>query len=402
MKIGPYLIESWAVTALVIVLSASLLVGVPLARLAGQRAGRRQAAPQALASRRERLKDTALFLAALIPSVLVWLAVMAVSFTGLTGFARDLMKWDHFSNILVPLSLDGISISFGAWAFVAVKRGRHPGRALKIVMAAALMSAVLNFVHGRQEYSIWAGSYLAFLSLAGMAMFHELLDQFMAQLDEDQLSSNRKLPRFGIRWLLAPVSTAGAWRAWIVFPAPSAVRPTVANALFHHLRVRHTRSPEKPSKVVIITYAEEELALFPDGLRDSSGKGREGVREELAVSIRKPSRNSGGGLPPQVNGSGRVQNGGFGDFPEALPASSGNTSGNTSQIASRKSITAADEVAMLVSALQQEPGLSISKAMKLLSCRHDTAKERLAEARAQLATSDQATVNGHVLASAAS
>ncbi|WP_020521097.1 DUF2637 domain-containing protein [Catelliglobosispora koreensis] len=233
-------VPTWVMVLVVAILSVSLVIGVPLARAAGKRRGHRLAHPEAFASRKEKVKDTALFLAALIPSLLVWLAVMGVSFIGLTGFAKDVMGWNHWTNMLVPLSLDGISVSFGAWAFVAVKRGRHPGRAYKIVFAAATMSAVLNFVHGRDEYSIWAGAYLAFLSMAGMAMFHELLDQFMAGYD-DEVALKTRYPRFGQRWVYAPMSTFAARRAWIVHPPDEGIRPSVRNALDHLEAVRDAK-----------------------------------------------------------------------------------------------------------------------------------------------------------------
>ncbi len=170
-NLADWQVPTWVMVLVVGVLTISLIIGVPLARSAGSRRGRRLAHPELLTTKRQKATDTMLFLAALVPSVLVWLAVMGVSFLGLTGFAQRVMNWTHWTNMLVPLSLDGISVSFGAWAFVAVKRGRHPGRAYKIVLAAATMSAVLNFVHGHEEWSIWAGIYLAFLSFTGMAMF---------------------------------------------------------------------------------------------------------------------------------------------------------------------------------------------------------------------------------------
>jgi hypothetical protein len=233
-------VPSWVMALVVGVLTLCLIIGVPAARAAGRRRGHRLAHPEAYTKFRDRAKETALFLAALLPSVLVWLAVMGVSFIGLTGFAADVMQWRHWTNMLVPLSLDGISVSFGAWAFVAVKRGRHPGRAYKIVLAAATMSAVLNFVHGRDQWSIWAGLYLAFLSMAGMAMFHELLDQFMAAYD-DEVALKTRYPRFGQRWLYAPISTFSARRAWIVHPPEEGVRPSVRNALDHLQAVRDAK-----------------------------------------------------------------------------------------------------------------------------------------------------------------
>ncbi|GAA1654090.1 DUF2637 domain-containing protein [Catellatospora bangladeshensis] len=250
-------VPTWVMVLVVSVLTASLLIGVPLARSAGMRRGRRLAHPEAYGTRKERAKDTSLFLAALIPTLLVWLAVMGVSFIGLTGFAADVMGWDHWTNVLVPLSLDGISISFGAWAFVAVKRGRHPGRAYKIVLAAATVSATLNFVHGRDKWSIWAGLYLAFLSFAGMAMFHELLDQFMAGYD-DEVALKTRYPRFGQRWLYAPLSTFAARRAWIVYPPAEGTRPTVRNALAHREDVREAKRQRRLHGALLVR--EEQQA----------------------------------------------------------------------------------------------------------------------------------------------
>ena len=255
-------VPAWVMVAVVAVLTICLIIGVPLARAAGARRHRRNAHPEDF-TRRERIKDTALFLAAMIPSLLVWLAVMGVSFIGLTGFAADIMQWTHWTNMLVPLSLDGISISFGAWAFVAVKRKRHPGRAYKIVLAAATVSATLNFVHGRDEWSLWAGIYLAFLSMVGMAMFHELLDQFMGEAEEILLKT--KNPRFGLRWILAPWSTFLAWRTWIVYPPVTGTLPSVRNALDHREawveNKRTTKLAHRSTRVV-----EEQQARIVEAL----------------------------------------------------------------------------------------------------------------------------------------
>lgn len=275
-------VPSWVMAVVVGVLTICLIIGVPAARAAGRRRGHRLAHPEAYTKFRDKAKETALFLAALLPSVLVWLAVMGVSFIGLTGFAADVMEWRHWTNVLVPLSLDGISVSFGAWAFVAVKRGRHPGRAYKIVLAAATMSAVLNFVHGRDEWSIWAGAYLAFLSMAGMAMFHELLDQFMAAID-DEVALKTRYPRFGQRWIYAPVSTFAARRAWIVHPPEEGIRPSVRNALDHLQMVRdakrqrrldgalRVREEAQAQLVAVEARAEVRRAKTAAGRRPGSG-----------------------------------------------------------------------------------------------------------------------------------
>jgi Protein of unknown function (DUF2637) len=229
-------VPSWITITVVAVLTACLIVGLPLARRGGVRAAA-LARPDQEADSVQRNKSKLAMFAALAPTVVVWLAVMGVSFIGLTGFAATAMRWHHWTNILVPLSLDGISVSFGGWAFVAVKNARHPGRSYKIVLAAATVSATLNFVHGQQVWSPWAGGYLAFLSLAGMAMFHEMLQQFMADYD-DEIALKTRYPRFGQRWIYAPFSTFGARRAWIIYPPTEGTRPTVQNALEHWCTIK--------------------------------------------------------------------------------------------------------------------------------------------------------------------
>lgn len=230
----------WLVPALAAVNLLMAVVGLPLARRAGRIAAERLRHPEDYASWRERAKDRALFLSALLPTILVWLSVMGVSFRGLTGFATDYMGWNDWTNIFVPLSLDGISVAFGAHAFRAVKRGRYPGRARRIVFAAAATSAVLNYVHATEAWSVWAGIYLAFMSIVGMLMFHEMLDQFSdAEADEQQLRS--RTPRFGKRWLLAPVNTFLVWRMWIYDPPADGRPATVRNALDHYAQVQDRR-----------------------------------------------------------------------------------------------------------------------------------------------------------------
>lgn len=313
-------VQTWAVVLVVSILSLSLLIGVPLARSAGRRRGIRLARPEAYASFKDKSKDTALFLAALFPSLLVWLAVMGVSFIGLTGFANDVMNWNHWTNILVPLSLDGISVSFGAWAFVAVKRGRHPGRAYKIVLAAATVSATLNFVHGRDKWSIWAGLYLAFLSMAGMAMFHELLDQFMAGLD-DELALKTRYPRFGQRWLYAPASTFAARRAWIVFPPDEGLRPSVRNALDH---LEDTREDKRQRKLAgsLRVREQSQAKLIEVRARTEVARAKAAGRAATRAEFIAPAAHQTAApnlLPAPANGQPYAQANGQPQQPPAVP-----------------------------------------------------------------------------------
>lgn len=189
-----------------------------------------------------------LFIAAVVPSLGVIGAVMAISFVGLAGFAHDDMGWTSWIAFIVPLSLDGISITFGFWAFVAVKRGRDPRRSKRIVYAGAIVSAWINFNHGRQEWTGAAGIYLGFLSLASAWLFHELLEQFGDGQDYKPKAQRNGVPVFGERWLWAPLSTFGARRAWIIFPPAPEVIATAANALAHHEAVKEAKRAQKAGK----------------------------------------------------------------------------------------------------------------------------------------------------------
>jgi len=232
-------VPAWIAAALGVA-TVALLLGVLLLM-----ARSRRAATQHNPTARDQKVLRRLFIAALIPTLVVIGAVMGISFVGLSSFARHDMGWHSWISLIVPLSLDGISITFGFWAFVAVKRGRHPGRSEKIVYVGALISAWINFNHGRAEWTGAAGVYLGFLSLASAWMFHELLSQFMdAQAALPQAHRNG-VPMFGERWLWAPWSTLMARRAWVVYPPTPDVEPTAANALIHLDTVRANRATRR-------------------------------------------------------------------------------------------------------------------------------------------------------------
>jgi len=230
-------VPAWIAAALGVA-TIAMLLGVVLLMARSKRA------QQSHTTRDEKVLRR-LFIAALIPTLVVIGAVMGISFVGLSSFARHDMGWHSWISLIVPLSLDGISITFGFWAFVAVKRGRHPGRSEKIVYVGALISAWINFNHGRQEWTGAAGIYLGFLSLASAWMFHELLSQFMDAQQALPQAHRNGTPMFGERWLWAPWSTLMARRAWVVYPPTPDVKPTAANALTHLETVRASRATRR-------------------------------------------------------------------------------------------------------------------------------------------------------------
>jgi hypothetical protein len=160
-------------------------------------------------------KDRALFVAAMIPSAIVWVAVLAGSFKGLVAFGRDDLGWHDGFEYNVPLTLDGVGIAFAFLSFRAVKKRRSPERCLQVAQGATIASAVIQFGHEVRNGTWLGGSYLAVLSFFGLLIFHELLDQFV----EGTAWIRREKPKFGLRWITWPTNTACAWVAWRNYPA---------------------------------------------------------------------------------------------------------------------------------------------------------------------------------------
>ncbi|MCX5066690.1 DUF2637 domain-containing protein [Micromonospora lupini] len=154
----------------------------------------------------------ALFKATVTAAVLFWVAVLAGSFRSLIEFAEDTLHWKDGWQFLVPATLDGVAVTFGFLAFLAIKRKRSPARAYRVVWGATIASALINFTHeaGAAGGSALGGGYFALLSLFGMAILHELLDLF----GEGAALVIRVNPVFGIRWVTWPSNTAAAWLAW--------------------------------------------------------------------------------------------------------------------------------------------------------------------------------------------
>src|SRR5207247_2651587 len=154
------------------------IIGFPFARHRARLAGARTAHPE-LMSRADRAKDRALFVASLVPAIMFSGMVLAGSFKGLTAFGRDVLRWDNGVEYLVPGTLAGVAIGFGVLACRALRRRRSPDRAYRVVWGAAIASSTINFSHEYQvSHNIVGGGYLGLLSLFGMVMFHEFLDQF--------------------------------------------------------------------------------------------------------------------------------------------------------------------------------------------------------------------------------
>lgn len=231
-----------APTALAGILTTALLT-FPLLRAQARKAGQRTAGVRTEEDR----KDRHLLIAALVPAVLFWMAVLTGSARGLIAFGRDTLHWHHGWEYLVPFTLDGVAVSFGVLAFRAIRKERNPDRATYIAWGAMLASAGIQYAHeaGLADGSALGGLYLALLSLLGMLIFHEFLGQFEDGVDWIQ----RANPKFGLRWITWPSNTLCAWFAWRNYPPDEGTRATVGNAITRLEWVRHKKAVDRAETV---------------------------------------------------------------------------------------------------------------------------------------------------------
>jgi hypothetical protein len=250
---------------------ASIAAVVATWRVAGtrmRRAGERAADPT-LVARSSRAKDTTLTVAAMVPAVLFWAMVLAGSFRGLVAFGRTTLRWEDGWEYLVPGSLDGVSVTFALLAFRAVRKQKAPDRCYRVVWAAAIAAATVNFnyEYAASGQNLVAGAYLALLSLFGMFMFHEFLHQF----EEGTGYIKRGKPAFGLRWITWPTNTLCAAVAWQNHPPARGTAPTVRNAVANLERVRELK------------YAARQAAARE---RHAQALARANRRAELAAARR--------------------------------------------------------------------------------------------------------------------
>jgi hypothetical protein len=264
-----------------------------------RRAGERSTNPNAVSSE-DRAKDTALTVASLVPAGLFWVMVLAGSFHGLVAFGRGTLGWRNGWEYLVPGTLDGVSVTFAMLAFRAVRKGKTPDRCYRVVWGAALASATINFSNEYgQSGNALAGGYVGLLSLFGMLMFDEFLNQFEDSID----NVRRQNPKFGIRWLTWPSNTLLAAIAWRNHPPAEGTLGTVANAVTNLDRVRAKKRAARAARrrgastagVSLVDFnepgpapaglahAEAQRSRLPRQVSPPAGRGRPARENEVKV-----------------------------------------------------------------------------------------------------------------------
>jgi hypothetical protein len=192
-------------------------------------------------------KDVALTVAAMVPAILFWGMVLAGSFHGLVEFGRQTLGWRNGWEYLVPGTLDGVSVTFAFLAFRAVRLQKSPVRCQRVVWGAAVASAIVNFAYeySHSNHNVVAGGYLALLSLFGMVMFHEFLNQF----EDGAGYVKRENPAFGLRWLTWPTNTFCAAVAWRNYPPDDGTAATVRSAVANLDRVRALKAAARDARI---------------------------------------------------------------------------------------------------------------------------------------------------------
>jgi hypothetical protein len=281
-------LPAWVAPATLAGVLLAALVTFPVLRAQARKAGERTAGATLERDR----KDRQLLVAALVPAVLFWLAVLTGSARGLIAFGRDNLHWHDGWEYLVPFTLDGVAVSFGVLAFRAIRKERNPDRATRIAWGAMIASAAIQYGHeaGLIDGSALGGGYLALLSLLGMLIFHEFLGQF----EDGAAWIKRDNPKFGMRWLTWPTNTACAWFAWRNYPPAEGTKATVGNAVGHLEGVRRAKAQRRTETVdapawwtVLAPWARISQLATALAEQRSTVDAERALRENVAADVQR-------------------------------------------------------------------------------------------------------------------
>lgn len=238
---------------LILAITAAMATGALGAAIVGKAARRRGARslPGAVVSRTDKL----IFRAAFIFGAIVYTALILGSFEGLTGFARDTLHWTGWQQYLVPVSLDGLGTATGFLAFRAIKKRTSPYLCYAMAWGSTAASAAINFQQGGKHGGT-AAFYMAFLSVAVMAMFHLFLEQFQAGAEY----VGKKYPRFGVRWVTYAGPTVLDFLCWVNHPPADGTEPTVGNAVAHRKAHRERKAEHAHVASLVAAQRAAELA----------------------------------------------------------------------------------------------------------------------------------------------
>jgi hypothetical protein len=230
--------------------------------------------PERFAVERSRKRDVALTVASLVPAALFWHGLgRLVPLTDRVRPQRAGFGTAARHTWFLERSTAERDVAF--LAFRAIHKHRDPSRCQRMVWAASLASAIVNFNY---EYTythdnLIAGLYLAVLPVFGMVIFHE----FLAQFEEGAAYMRRnKRPPWGLRWFTSPYSTAVVGYLPDASNRPPQHRQVDAGRTGSKVTPRALlRQPPAPSAVTVLG---SEAASIEPGQYGAEGHYRRGTQ----------------------------------------------------------------------------------------------------------------------------
>jgi hypothetical protein len=147
--------------------------------------------------------------------VFVGACVVAASWTGLVGFAEDILRLDGRARYIVPVSLDGLAVTLAFLGLRSVLAGDaaiFPRLLAWLVVAGGATANYYQAWHAGQGEA--AAIYFGGMTLLVYLGFEVILRQLRREQLRAQGAVERPLPRFRlVRWLRFPLATFRAWSA---------------------------------------------------------------------------------------------------------------------------------------------------------------------------------------------
>jgi hypothetical protein len=131
---------------------------------------------------------------------------------------------------------------------------------------------------------------------------------------DDEVALKTRYPRFGQRWLYAPLSTFSARRAWIVYPPAEGTRPSVRNALGHLEDVREAKRQRRLHGALLVREEQQaklvEVQAKAEVRRARSASWRGGqVPGGASLVPHQPMPHQAGTVPNGSTPNGSAQHG---------------------------------------------------------------------------------------------
>jgi hypothetical protein len=145
--------------------------------------------------------------------VFVGACVVAASWTGLVGFAENILGIEGRARVMVPVSLDGLAVTLAFLSLRAVLAGDAAAMPRILAWIVVGAGAGFNYYHAQAVGQGEAAAvYFGGMTLLVYLGFEVILRQLRREQLRAQGAVERPLPRFRLaRWVRFPGSTFHAW-----------------------------------------------------------------------------------------------------------------------------------------------------------------------------------------------